>query len=267
MRSRWSRSAILLMVAIGVVTILPAIGCGSSGEGGTTPEPTKTTSMTTPAGTIASPTGEAKSVTPSPTESPSPSAEAETLDLESARAVLATFLSAAELHLKGEYSSVYADGTKDGPTPFEIWRKGNRMRIDYYRGGSLYRTLIVSEGKALFYMYGTRNTVPSIMPAEYYENLFGGQDAGKASGRISEDGKSAVFSLDIDAFYKNPNAEKGYYVTKIEYRVDGRSVMDQVVYGRESYGEKPTAVSRVTQTFSVVEIAPGISESTFNPPF
>lgn len=186
--------------------------------------------------------------------------------MERAESVLADFLSATALHLKGDYSGVYTNGMKEGPTPFELWQKDGKIRIDYYRDGALYRTLIVSDNKAMFYVHKSKGVTPSIMPAGYYADLFG-QDFSTAASQPASDGKSAVFSFEIDRFYKNEGAQAGYYVTRIEYAVDGNSVLNQVVCGKDSYGTKPSAVNTVTQTLPLVETDGDIDDALFNAPF
>lgn len=181
--------------------------------------------------------------------------------------MLERFLGAADLHLKGEYSSITVEGSKDGPTPFEIWQKDQLIRIDYYRNGALYRTLIVKDGAATFYFYGSGNKVPSVMPAMYYTDLMR-QHIGTLSGsEMASDGKSAAFTFTVDRFYKNENAQAGYYVTAVRYIVGPNGILSQTVYGKDSYGSKPAAVNQVTQEFSLVEINSGIESTIFNPPF
>ncbi len=244
------KKVILIFIPVLILVIL-AIGCGSSDDADTKGDQTNNL-----------PPG----VTIETIESPSPSAdEPEEIDIEKAQSALEDFLSASDLHLKGEYSSVTADGMKDGPTQFEIWMKGEKVRIDDSRSNGP-RSLIVSNGAALYYMHDTKHSFPSIMPPEYYTNMFG-QDFLKATSRTSGDGKSVIFSIEIDAFYKNDNAQAGYYVTRVEYKVDNDSVLNHVLYGKDSYGTKPTALNAVTQTFSLVEINKGIADTVFNAPF
>ncbi len=244
------RQLILLFITVLVIASL-AIGCGSSDEADTKPEVIN-----------ALPPG----VTIKPVESTTPAIEEpEELSLDKAETVLADFLSASDLHLKGEYTSLTADGMKDGPTKFEIWQKGDKMRIDDTRSNGP-RSLIVSDGQALYYMYNSKHPIPAIMPINYYHELLG-HDLSMTASHVSDDGKSAVFSFDVDAFYKNDSAQAGYYVTKKEYGVNNNTVLYQKVYGKDSYGPKPSVVNVVTQAFSLVEINKGIADTVFDAPF
>ena len=257
MRSTFGSKKITFLLFIPILILAGlAVGCGSSDEADTKAEETG---------------GPTPSVTIEPTQEIPPPADEEpgeapaAINIDRAGTVLADFLSAAGMHLKGEYSGVYTNGMKDGPTQLEIWKKGEKIRIDDARSDGP-RSLIVSNGKAIYYMYNTKHVIPSIMPTAYYTGLLG-QDFSQATSRISGDGQSALFSFEIDAFYKNDAAQKGYYVTKIEYGVDNDSVLYQVVYGKDSYGTKPSAVNTVTQIFSVVEIDKGVNDNIFDVPF
>lgn len=249
--SKLSKLVFLSFIAVSVLLVMAA-GCGSS-------EPSDTGDKKTDA----LPPG----VTIIPAESPTPSKTSTSeFSVEKAQNALAKFLSATDLHIKGQYSSVYVDGSKEGPTPFEIWQKDGNIRIDYYKDGALYRTLIVSDNKALFYIYKSKVSTPSIMPAGYYSDLLR-QGALTAASQLSDDKESAVFSFAIDKFYKTEGAQSGYYVTKINYCVNSDTVLYQVVYGKDSSGAKPTAVNTVTQTFSLVEINGDVDDALFRAPF
>lgn len=105
------------------------------------------------------------------------------------------------------------------------------------------------------------------MPAAYYTDLMRQPIEAMSRSEMSGDGKSAAFIFTVDRFYKNPNAEKGYYITEVTYIVGPNGITSQTVYGKDLYGSRPTAVNRVTQEFSLVEIDPGIADAIFDPPF
>jgi len=189
------------------------------------------------------------------------------IDPSLAAKVLENFLSSRTKYIKGQYSSIYYDGSKDGPTGFELWSDGSRMRIDYYKADKLYRTLILKDGNAIFYVYASKKSTPSITPTDYYLNLFNQNilDIQKNGGVVSDNG--IVFLFDIDAFYINSKATQGYFITQIDYCADNTKILYQTVYGRDSSGGKPSHVNTVVQTMDTVESDISIDEKIFDSPF
>jgi hypothetical protein len=200
------------------------------------------------------------------TEDPS-SGQETGIDNGKALKVLKDFLASETKHIKGSYSSIYYTGQTDGPTVFEMWIKGNRIRLDEYRGGKLYRTLYSLDGAAKNYMYGSGNTIDSIMPLAYYTSLFSQDISAAEDPGYDESGDTAVYKFTVDAFYKLDAAQSGYYVTEIEYHVTNSAVTSHIVYGRDSTGEKPEQLNIVTQTLDLVEIGIELQDTIFEPPF
>jgi hypothetical protein len=154
----------------------------------------------------------------------------------------------------------------DGTSPaevgdYEIWLKPGAMRLDYYKGGALNRTILVNGDGANYYMWSSRSVIPSIQPAAYYFALFN-QDYSKAAPAAG-----GAYKLAVNTFYKSPSGTAGYYITEIKYSFDAGGAMTQLVYGNSSTGAKPATVNSVIHTFSLIQNDAVIADSLFAPPF
>jgi hypothetical protein len=172
------------------------------------------------------------------------------------------FLTSTNRHLKLHYEAWVSDGTSPAEVgDYEIWQKPSAMRLDYYKGGALNRTILVNRDVANYYMWSSRSVIPSTQPAAYYFALFN-QDYSKAVPAAG-----GAYKIAVNTFYKSPSGTAGYYITEIKYSFDDGGVLTQLVYGNSSTGAKPTTVNSVIHTFSLVQNDAVIADSLFAPPF
>jgi hypothetical protein len=181
--------------------------------------------------------------------------------------VLERFLGSETKHIIGRYSILYYSGERTQPLGFELWIKGDKIRIDEFNDDQKFRTLYSIDGVAKNYMYGTGGIEDSAIPLGYYINFFT-QDLSAAES-LGEDqyGKALQFKFTVDSYYENEEGKNGYYVTDIIYLADSTKVRTQIIYGRDSNGSRPEDLNELTQTLDMVEIGINIQDSIFQPPF
>jgi hypothetical protein len=192
----------------------------------------------------------------------------EKLDPLKARAVLDEFLTADSLHLKCVVTYKPYDPSPVDPKIFEVWTKGLWYRSDEYEGSGIKFTIVVKEKDAKQYSMKSKNVLVPVSPPENYTDYYKWDTAAIDGGTPDNDGNYMIFTIDgIDRFYKKEGAQAGYYYTKVEFGVDNNKVLYLTLYGNSSYGDKPSGVNAVTQTYEFVNINEGFDDSIFNPPF
>ena len=192
----------------------------------------------------------------------------EKLDIAKAKSVLIDFLTANSLHLKCMVTYKTYDPSVVEPKLFEVWTKGNYYRCDEYLGEAIRFRIIVKDKDAKQYSMATKSVFDPISPPENYTDYYKWDTTKIDEGKVTTDGKYAIFTIDgIDKFYKKEGAKAGYYYTKIEFGVNNNNVIYTTLYGNSSSGEKPTGVNAVTQTYEFVNINEDFDDSVFNAPF
>lgn len=192
----------------------------------------------------------------------------EELDSGKAREVLREFLTAQSLHMKCVVTYLPYDPSPVAPKTFELWTRGMSYRSDEYEGNNIKFTIIVKEKDAKQYSMKSGNILSPISPPENYTDYYKWDFAAVDEGTQEGNGAYMVYAIDgIDRFYKKEGAQAGYYYTKVEFGVDNNRVIYLTLYGNSSYGDKPTGVNAVTQTYEFVNINEDFTDSVFDAPF
>ena len=185
-----------------------------------------------------------------------------------AKAALDEFLTADSLHMKCFVTYKLYDPSPVDPKTFELWTRGMSYRSDEYEGNNIKFTIIVQDTDAKQYSMKSGNILSPMSPPENYTDYYKWDTTEIDEGTLSNDGTYMVFSIDgIDRFYKKEGAQAGYYYTKVEFGVNNERVLYLTLYGNSSYGDKPTGVNAVTQTFEFVNVNENFNDSVFDAPF
>ncbi|MBN2883831.1 MAG: hypothetical protein JXN10_09900, partial [Clostridia bacterium] len=192
----------------------------------------------------------------------------EVLDAGKAREVLKEFLTADSLHMKCVVTYKPYDPSPVDPKTFELWIKGLAYRSDEYEGTNIKFTIIVKDNEARQYSMKSKNILSPMSPPENYTDYYKWNTDDIDEGTPGGDGKYIIFTIDnIDRFYKKEGAQAGYYYTKVEFGVDNNKVLYLTLYGNSSYGDRPTGVNAVTQTYEFVNVNEDFNDSIFDAPF
>jgi len=165
-------------------------------------------------------------------------------------------------HFKGTYKTVGEDEKYNGKGEMETWISDKKLRTDFYENGKIDRTLLVINGKSLFFYYKDKRKAIAVVDSDYYFSSYIIPSNITSLGKDEKD-KALTYNIELNKEYDITGASNKYFVKNRIYCISRKGL----IYTKTYAGADKWKIRESTQVFTSIEYNKEFDSELFKDPF